>query len=197
MARPRQVSDEAIVEAARRCFLEHGAGVSTTRIAEEVGLSQAALFKRFGTKADLLQRALLPPAVPEWIAAVEQGLDDRPIPEQLANLATAIATFFRDYIPCLMTLRASGHDIKQMLASRYEVPPPVRARLALITWFDEAIAQGRMRSVDSSATAEALIGSLQGHAFLSHMSGMQPDPERFAHCFVDLLWRGLEPEPAR
>ncbi len=50
MGRPRTVSDEVILEAARSVFLEHGPSASTQAIADRLSLSQAALFKRFGTK---------------------------------------------------------------------------------------------------------------------------------------------------
>lgn len=194
MARPRQVSDRDILDTARQCFLEHGPGVSTTRIAQELGLSQAALFKRFGTKGELMFQALLPPEVPPWIAQVEAGLDDRPVPDQLSVLALSIERFFIDYIPCLMTLKAAGTDMRGALAARYEMPPPVRARRALVCWLDDAVAHGRVRPCDTASTAEAILGALQGHAMLSHIQGIDPDPERFVDNLVVLLWRGLAPE---
>ena len=60
-ARPRQISDEEILEGACACFLEHGPGVSTQVIADRLGISQPALFKRFNTKEELMISALLPP----------------------------------------------------------------------------------------------------------------------------------------
>ena len=54
--RPRQFSDDELLQTARRCFLEHGPGVSTGLIAEELGVSQAALFKRFKPIQAAMQR---------------------------------------------------------------------------------------------------------------------------------------------
>ena len=51
--RPRQFTDEDILTATQACILELGPSVSTTVIAGRVGMSQAALFKRFGTKEKL------------------------------------------------------------------------------------------------------------------------------------------------
>jgi AcrR family transcriptional regulator len=184
VGRPRQVSDEAILAAARRCFLEHGPGVSTTVIADELEVSQAALFKRFGTKQQLMLAALLPPSTPSWVATVEAGLE----------VATAIVRFFVEYAPCLMTIRASGCDLKATMRERYDLPPPLRARKALTAWLQQAMAEGRIRSVDCAATAEAMMGALQGHAFLSFVSERPAEPERFVANLVGLLWRGLAPE---
>ena len=69
MVRPRQFTDEQILASARKSLLEHGPGVSTAKIAKAVGMSQAALFKRFGSKEDLLIAALMPPHLP-WPSTV-------------------------------------------------------------------------------------------------------------------------------
>ena len=59
--RPKKISDEDILEVARQCLMEQGSGVSTQFIADRLGVSQATLFKRFGTKLKLLQAALYLP----------------------------------------------------------------------------------------------------------------------------------------
>ena len=91
MARPRQVSDEDILTAAKEILLEHGAKASTTAIAKAVGLSQAALFKRFGTKLDLVKAALAPKTPRQWWLDAANGPDPsgdfRTQLESLANVA--------------------------------------------------------------------------------------------------------------
>ncbi|HEY9182138.1 MAG TPA: helix-turn-helix domain-containing protein, partial [Gammaproteobacteria bacterium] len=77
--RPRQVSDEAILEAARACLLRDGPGVAIARIAEEVGISAPAVLKRFGTKEQLVTRALLSEAPPN----LSSGPDPGPLRPQL------------------------------------------------------------------------------------------------------------------
>ena len=56
--RPKIKTDEQLLAAARSAFIEFGGAVSTTVIAENAGVSQATLFKRFGTKEQLMKRAL-------------------------------------------------------------------------------------------------------------------------------------------
>ena len=194
MARPRQVSDEEILLAARACFLTHGPGVSTTVIASQLGISQAALFKRFGTKRELMFSALLPPSRPQWIARVEQGPDERPIPEQLLEIANAVSSFFDDLIPRMATLKASGCDLQRAMA-RFDVPPPVRGIKALTAWFDTAQRQGRLGAIEPGSTAMMFLGSLQGRAFLSHVLGLTDpwDLDEYASHLVGNLWRGIAP----
>ncbi|MEZ6127616.1 MAG: TetR/AcrR family transcriptional regulator [Planctomycetaceae bacterium] len=60
MARPRTISDDQILQTARDCFLEHGPSVATDVIAERLGVSSQALFKRFHSKHELMLAAIAP-----------------------------------------------------------------------------------------------------------------------------------------
>ena len=79
MARPSSVSDEDILAAAKTAFLQHGPQVSPQVIADAVGLSQPALFKRFGTKTRLMFRALVPAGAPHFVKLLAEGQDERDI----------------------------------------------------------------------------------------------------------------------
>ena len=57
MPRPRTITDEQIVEAARAAFLEQGFSATTAEIARRAGISEGTLFKRFATKEDLFEEA--------------------------------------------------------------------------------------------------------------------------------------------
>ncbi|MBX2797413.1 MAG: TetR/AcrR family transcriptional regulator [Myxococcales bacterium] len=194
MARPRQVTDDEILEAARACFIEHGPSCPTTVIAERLGVSQAALFKRFGTKQELMCSALMPPPLPGWIELVEKGPDERPIPVQLTEIAQAVASFFEEFAPRLTTLKASGVDIKALM-SRYDVPPPLRGILGLSKWMATAAEQGRIRTTQPRTAALLFLGSFQGRAFLSHVFGFNlTDQDEYVAEIVATVWRGLAPE---
>ena len=60
MPRPKTISDVDVLAAAREVFLNRGPNVSTVEIAKRVGLSQPALFQRFGDKASLFLKAMTP-----------------------------------------------------------------------------------------------------------------------------------------
>lgn len=197
MARPRQVSDESILDAARQTFLSEGPAASTSRIAELVGLSQAALFKRFGTKHNLMLQALLPnDGPPAFVSLLSGGPDERPIPDQLQRIATGILAFFKTLVPAVAVLKSAGLDPKDLF-SRWETPPPVLAVRALEAWFGEAATQGRIRCPDPEATAISFLGMMQVRAFWSHVAGRrfstQPD-DQYVAAVIDQLWRGLAPD---
>ena len=71
--RPRKHSDEDILTATRQCVLDHGAQVSTELIADAAGVSQATLFKRFGTKDNLLRLALCTQIAADWLDRLNQA----------------------------------------------------------------------------------------------------------------------------
>lgn len=195
--RPRQFTDLELLETARRCFLEHGPGVSTSAIAEELGVSQAALFKRFKTKQALMLEALAPGPRPAWIAEVEAGPDDSPVPEQLRRVVERINAFFEQMLPGIAVLRAAGIDPKEM-AGRHQTPPPVQAHRALTAWFGRLHELGRARIPHPQSTAMAFLGAIHARHMLCHMLGdhaPQTEPE-FLQNLVDVFWGGITPPTA-
>ena len=57
MGRPQLVSRDEIVAAARQVFVREGLGASIRDVAAVAGISEAAIFKRFSTKAALIVAA--------------------------------------------------------------------------------------------------------------------------------------------
>lgn len=196
MARPRTVSDEAILEAARAVFLEQGPAASTQLIAEQLGVSQAALFKRFGTKKCLMIAALSPPPIPPFALSLATGpTADRDIQEQLREITTSVGQFFAGMIPRLSCLRAAGIPPEDLLA-RFDVPPPMLAHQALCDWLSRAMEQGQVRPTDPAPLAYALLGSFHMRVFISHLTRQPLPPEvlsQFAEDVIDALWDGLKP----
>lgn len=154
---------------------------STSTIAERLGLSQAALFKRFGTKAELIHRALGVENGPPWIAALAHGPDERPISVQLLAIGGEIEAFFHYLVPRLSALRALGVDGAAML-HRCAAPPPVIGHQALTAWFARAQAAGRVRAqgCDPASLATVFLGSFQGRAFWKHLHAARVEWERSA-----------------
>lgn len=194
MARPRQVSDAEIITHARDCFLEKGPGVSTTVIAERVGLSQAALFKRFGTKRQLLEAALLPPEHPPFMEILARGPTEAPLVEQLVEIGVPIAAFFTKTIPCVTTLMAAGIR-KEELFAKFEIPPPIRTHLATVAWFQQALAAGLLKShVCPVDAATAFLGTLHVRAFMQHVGapGINDDLESYVRSVATTFSVGIQ-----
>ncbi|MEM6994753.1 MAG: TetR/AcrR family transcriptional regulator [Myxococcota bacterium] len=195
--RPRQFTDDEMVCAARACFLEHGPGVATSEIAKALGVSSAALFRRVGSKRELMLRALAPPAVPPFVGTLRDGPDDRPVGVQLEAIAVAIDTFFEGMFPIISVMRAAGIDPHEMFA-RFDEPPPVAAVRALAAWFTALHEQGRVHVDDPLAAAKAFIGGLQGRHFLRHACGaaLPASPPDSARGFARIFFRGIDVQTA-
>lgn len=195
MVRPRSTSDEEILEEARACFLEHGAGVSTTVIAARLGISHAVLFQRFGTKEQLMRAALLPPPEQPWMARVRAGPDDRDARDQLLELAEEISTYLERIVPCIAVLRSAGMHAC-MAAERPEDLPPVRARREIAAWFARAVARGLLRPIAPEHAADLFLGSLHFRPFHQHISGKgfdRAEGRAYLEFVVDALYRTLDP----
>jgi AcrR family transcriptional regulator len=200
LARPRQISDEALLEATRACVMEHGAAVSTTLIAEAVGVSQATLFKRFGTKEELLIAALAPdPAmVIPWMDLLEQGPEPGDFKPQLTRIVRAMVAFFEGMFPCMAALKAAGlmqHAIEHMRSMGRDAPP-IRGRVAVEGWLSRALAAEQLAPCDPQAVSVALTSAAMGLAYRRHMfedlSG-ELSGERYADQIVEMIWAGLAP----
>ena len=74
MGRPRRISDERILAAAREVFLEQGYGAPTSEVARRCDCSEGTLFKRYPTKAELFFASMGPECMPDLLQLAEQGL---------------------------------------------------------------------------------------------------------------------------
>lgn len=196
MARPRQVSDTQILEAARACFLDQGASVSTTVIAERLGVSQAALFKRFGTKEGLLLAALRPdPSMLDGLMdQIEAGPTATPVPEQLRGIALSIRDAFALILPRMAVLRSAGMG-QPSCADTSRPIPPQRVHKALQGWLERAGEQGLVTVSSPSAAAFALLGAIHMQCFMAYMVGTERElaSDEALGSLVESLWVGLSP----
>ena len=202
MARPRQVTDEEILEAVRTCVFEQGPSVSTVYIAERLGVSQATLFKRFGDKSNLMLKALVPDARPGFLDLVESGpVSEASAQEDLVEIGVAALAHFRVVMPRIMALRQAGFEPK-VLIGQFDVPPPVLVMSGLTAWFERANERGWMKCQDSLSMAMAFMGSLHVRVFFDILMAQKLGDVRKSHSngdrihvetLVNNLWWGLKP----
>ena len=194
MGRPKEVTDEQIVVAARRCFLERGASVSAVEIARELGVSHTTIFNRFGSKEALMIAALGPPAKVPWVAALEAGPDERSIREQLVEHGTVMSAYFQELQSGLALLQAAGISAKKAYGRHKGEPPPAQAFRALTAWLRRAQRQKRLAKCDVETLAATILGALHGWASTARVCGKPTaaaDGARHVDRFVDLLWNGI------
>lgn len=201
MGRPREVSDEQILAAARSCFLERGPGVTAAEIAKELGVSHTTLFHRFGSKEGLMMAALGPPDEnASWIRSLEEGPDERPIREQLVAHARVMSAFYQDLSARLGVLQAAGIDPARAHRPKKGVSAPQRVYAALVGWLERAQQRGLLGRFDADTLASTLLGALSGRAFTAricqvpaHHGGGAPRKGDKDHVerLVELLWDGI------
>ena len=194
--RPKKFSDEDLLSLTRSCLLREGGNLSTQRIADELGVSQAMLFKRFGTKQRLLTMALAPPnRIQSLLNSLEESATDAPVMEQLMERCRLMLQFYNYMVPGLMILQSLGLIDKNML--REKDAPPVRARRAMTNWIGELQEKQRIRSCSAESIALSLIGAMYHRAFRQHIlqdSTMEESETTFIQSTVELFWLGLIPE---
>ncbi len=194
--RPKKISDEEILTAVRHCIAEQGGRVSTQYIADQLGVSQAMLFKRFGSKSNLLQAAiLLPPTAQkatEMMARLKAGPNDEPVRVQLERLCLEMMRFFEDVLPSFASLHASGMCFDGPLP---DDAPPILARQYLTQWVQTLQEQGRIRStVHPESIALTLIGAMQHRPLRIHLirdTKLTQTDEEYVASIVEVLWHGL------
>ena len=190
MGRRKKVSDELILEVARKTFVEHGPAVPTETIAAELDISPAALLKRFGSKQRLMLESLKPEAEPPWLQMLERGPDGRPFREQLDEFLLGALRFFDAHVPRRMAA-IKPSDVR----AAFPVPPPVVQLRGIARWLDRCHANGMIRKVDSEAVAMAIMGGLHGRAFLKMVLGdmiMAGDDASYLQEIADLFISGLD-----
>lgn len=195
MARPRQVSDDEILAAVRRAVLEIGPHVSIDHVAERLGVTAPALFRRFGNREELLLAALRP-GEPPFLRDLEAGPDDRPVFDQLVDLFAQIGSWVATSMPCLSALRESGITLEQL--GWLDDPPPLRTAEALVRWLERAQRRGLLHVEHPHVLATAMLGAIQAPVFLRHLAHSTvsaSEIEGFADQFVRLFLRGIAPDP--
>jgi AcrR family transcriptional regulator len=190
VARPQQISDRQIDEAARACFLAHGAGVPVEVIARRLGVTAAALFLRAGSKEALLRRALSTPAPPPPPALARPpapGAARRGLEEILLGLLAAL----HHVVPALLVLRAAGLPPSP---SDRGPPPPVAHRRRLAAWL-RRVPAAEGRPAQPRIAADLLLGALEARCFNRHLGGraFAPGDDR---AFVRSLARAVLAAPA-
>ncbi|GGR56050.1 TetR family transcriptional regulator [Deinococcus seoulensis] len=197
MARPRSITDEQIVEAAHEVFLEQGFSATTAAIARRAGVSEGTLFNRFPTKEDLFVAAIGLSNYgrwrPELLAQVGQG-------EVRRNLERALMSVLDEaelLMPKLMVMFSRGHDPgHNPLLQRLD--DPIRSDAdALDTYLQAEAGRGRVRPLDASVTALAMMGAVTHYIhrerMLPHMGHDSVERGRFVRGLLDVMWPGMAP----
>ncbi len=193
MGRPQTISNEDMLAAARDVFLKHGVSGSTKEIARRAGISEAALFKRFSTKAQLFMAAMAPPA-PGVDAIVARAAATKSAREALHVLSEAVLDYFRTAIPMILPLVSHPTFGAAERPRNFETSPATSLLRAIAAYLGSENTRGRLRVKDPLAASAMLVAALHSIALFEIMGFHGgTTPKAGVRSLVDALWHGLEP----
>jgi AcrR family transcriptional regulator len=195
MGRRKTISDEDLLARAREVFVERGFAGTTREVSRRAGVSEALLFQRHATKADLFFAAMELPAIDL------QALLDAPIENARDHVAAVIAAmidYFRDSMPVLLPLLSHPGFEFEAFARRHPDSPLSTLRRGLVTFFASQRQAGRIGSVDPGAAALLVFALAESVAFFERLGahgGRMPDA--VLERVIEALWHGLSPTTDR
>jgi AcrR family transcriptional regulator len=197
MARPRLISDAALLEIARSEFLVHGSRASTATIAAHAGVSEAVLFKRFGSKDALLRASMHETLACEFADAFPARLSKA----GLALLGEGLFRHFERVVPMVLMSWAhlGGSDKPEGLKG--SDPAPLRGVRLFENYFREQMKSGHLRKVNPAVLAHAFTGALWHFSFmraaLDASVAPKMSPKLFVRDLADMIWLGVSPLESR
>jgi AcrR family transcriptional regulator len=199
MARPPKITNEAILTAARQVFLAQGVGASTVEIATIAGISEASIFKRFGTKQALFLAAM-GAETPKWVKELPHQVPSNAIKTELTDISTQMLDFYRVVLPRVMMMMTQN----KMPHPPMMPPPPIRDTYLLAGFIDRAIAAKHLRPCDATIIANIIVGTIVNYVIVSNVPDNLPmplpfptppriPPDRFIEQLIETLWHGIAP----
>lgn len=187
---------ELLVKAARSTFAARGyARTSTREIAEAAGVSEALLFRHFGTKAQLFELAVLRPFhgfMDAYVDSRPADITDPPPPAEVPS---------REYVESLYDVLAGNRDLViALLAARaYEVDLAATPELSdaldrLQALVEFELAQRGLTDVDVPVTIRvtfAMVAALAVFGEWLFPPDNQPPRDRIVDEMVQFMVHGL------
>jgi AcrR family transcriptional regulator len=204
--RPPTVCNEALLDAAREVFLERGIRATSLEVAERAGVSEGALFHRFGSKDALFRAAMRfdPREQPEALKKLSQlaGIGD--LRANLTSVGSELLEVGQVALPVMMmswsnpTGEYGLANLSQRRADGYQ-----KAFQSVCDFFEVEIRTGRLSGCQAEALTRIFIGSLHHYCFSELLlvggQGMRMGPQAFVRALVDALLKAgnyQESEPA-
>ena len=199
MGRRKQISDEALLQGAREVFSEKGFSVSTRIIAKTLGVSEAVIYQRFESKAELFFAAMVPPGYD-----VEQLFDElhtgRNTQEQLQRIVLALMDYYRQVIPILLQLITHPSFDSSSFYAKNPASPDRRFQSRFISFLRQQHELGNIRVYNPQAVTGMFFSSIHGLVLFERLGVQGGDiSDNVIKGMVVAFWNGLAPhrlEPA-
>jgi TetR/AcrR family transcriptional repressor of nem operon len=162
MARPREFDENAVLDAAVRCFWSHGYEATSIRdLMEKTGLTGASLYNAFGNK-----RALFQTAIDRY---VEDTIADRIVRCETLPPREAIAAFFDEVVA--RSLNDPEHKGCMLVNSAVDVAPHDRVFQQAVAAVLVRIEKFFLRQVIAGQTKGAVASALPAEDLARHLLG--------------------------
>lgn len=193
MGRKKIIQDDELLAFAREVFVENGIGVSTKEVARRAGISEATIFQRYPTKADLFFASMVLPPLD-----VEALLDESPtngdVCGHLEKIALGMLDYFREIMPILLLLVTHTSFDFEEFSRRETNAPLVGLRTGLVAYLQRQRELGAISSVNIGTTVMNLVSSVHSLALFERLGvhgGAFSDTD--VRGMVQSLWWGLAP----
>ena len=194
MTRPKTISDEEILSAARALFRTHGHAVSTRQVAETAGISEGVLYQRFGSKDELFFAAMAPGA-PDLESVLGPEEPTEAAKEYVRHVVVRISDYFAEVLPLALRLITHPSFDHRSLGRAQSAPAKLHEGLVRrLQWFEK---QKEMRRSIAHATGQLLVSLAHDWALGRVMSPSSSKRTRELEAVVDLLWMGIAPSASR
>jgi AcrR family transcriptional regulator len=202
MARPTTIADDLLLKTAREVFLRRGLRATTAEIAEQAGVSQGILFKRFKSKQALFRAAMnveMDPKQPLPIN-LEERVGKGKVEDTLRDLGGLLIKKYFAIIPTTMMDWSGSREDEEVTTGCSNLTGPERAvrGLQLIThYLERERALGRIQTSNCEILAQAFVGGLWHYTFLQVTMGevhKKPiSPAQYVDGLIHTLMTGIAP----
>jgi AcrR family transcriptional regulator len=189
VTRPKTISDEDLLAAARSVFRAQGRTATTRAIAREAGISEGILYQRFGSKEGLFVAAMSPraPDIPALLGPEPRGED---VPAFLRGVLARLGRHFAEVIP--LAIQVIAHPAADLSAFEHAHTGLGRLHGALAARLARFEHRGLVRR-STSARAARLLMSL-AHDWALGRAGLYPGGSEGTadlEAMADLVWNGI------
>ncbi|MEN9577390.1 MAG: hypothetical protein RJA70_399 [Pseudomonadota bacterium] len=191
MGRNKKIADTELLVIARQIFSEQGHAASTRDIAHASGISQAALYQRFGSKDELFFRAMVP-EVPDLESFIGPYAPNDPF-EDLLAIAERLAGYLRTFMPILLKVLAFPDVGVERLQAWHDRLPFKPIADALTERFQSLQKDGFIADGNPHASAVTLMSLVHSLAFFEMLTASHDRPSRQLdlRALLRVLWEGL------
>lgn len=188
----RERKRRAALRVASRLFNEKGYhATSLDEIADRIGVTKTALYYYFRNKEELLYECI---EISLKAGERAKAETEEAGPGAFDRFRTFYLAFLRHVIEAggtyatLVNIRALPASMQQQLVQRRET---LRAHIQSL--LDRAVAEGRLREVETESTSLFLFAAINWiMAYSLEQHGGRADPKITAEAFLDQVLRGLE-----